>query len=73
MSNENSTLSHPLSEITQAKGTGKVPPNTLSNNIDGMMQASKGILDQSPGRQYCRKKQHVALQRIRATGLTPLR
>ncbi len=67
MSNENSTLSHPLLEITQAKGTGKVPPNTLSNNIDGIMQAFNSISDQRRGQATLQKKQQVTRQRLKAT------
>jgi len=55
MSNENSTLGHPLLEITQAKGTGKVPPNTLSNNIDGIMRAFNSISDQRRGQATLQK------------------
>jgi len=67
MSNENSTLGHPLLEITQAKGTGKVPPNTLNNNIDGIMHAFKSISDQRRGQATLQNKQHVSRQRLSAT------
>ncbi|WP_273908457.1 hypothetical protein [Enterobacter bugandensis] len=55
MINENTTLSHHLFEFTQAKGTGKVPPNALSNNIGGIMQVFKGISDQRHGQATSQK------------------
>ncbi|WP_243849209.1 hypothetical protein [Serratia fonticola] len=46
MVNSNTAFSHHFFEIAQAKGISQIPTNTLRDNIDGVMQAFKGISDQ---------------------------
>ncbi|WP_447873014.1 hypothetical protein [Serratia fonticola] len=46
MVNSNTAFSNHFFEIAQAKGISQIPTNTLRDNIDGVMQAFKGISDQ---------------------------
>jgi hypothetical protein len=46
MINDNPTLCHYLFQISQAQGISQIPSDTLSNNIDGIMQAFEGVSDQ---------------------------
>jgi hypothetical protein len=46
MVNDNPTLCHYLFQISQAQGISQIPSDTLSNNIDGIMQAFEGVSDQ---------------------------
>lgn len=50
MVNENATFSHHLFEVTQAQGIGKVPTNTLGDDIDRVMESFEGFSDQRHGR-----------------------
>ena len=47
--NDNSALSHHIFQIAEAQGIRQVPADTLSNNINGVMQASEGLSDKRHG------------------------
>ncbi|OON37546.1 hypothetical protein BTJ39_20345 [Izhakiella australiensis] len=49
-------LSHHLLQVAQAQGISQIPADTLSNNVNGIMQAFKGFLDQRHGRTTLQKK-----------------
>ncbi len=49
MVNGDTALSHHLPQVAQAQGISQLPADTLGNNIDGIMQAFKGFLDQRQG------------------------
>ncbi len=49
MVDEDAALSHHLFQIAGAQGISQIQANTLSNDIDGVMQAFKGFLDQRHG------------------------
>lgn len=57
MVNMNTTLSHHFFEIAQTQGISKIPANTLRDDIDGIMQAFKGISETWSGN--IAEKQHV--------------
>ena len=58
MVNDNPTLSHHFLQIAQAEGISQIPADTLRDNINGIMQALEGFLDQRHGWQHLKKK-HV--------------
>lgn len=56
MVNDNPTLCHYLFQISQAQGISQIPSDTLSNNIDGIMQAFEGISEQRHRQATSQKK-----------------
>jgi hypothetical protein len=46
MVNSNAAFSHHFLEIAQAKSISQISTNTLRDDIDGIMQAFKGISEQ---------------------------
>jgi hypothetical protein len=58
MVNDNAALGHHFFEIAQAEGISQIPANTLSNNVDGVMQAFESFSYQRH-EQATSKKQHV--------------
>jgi hypothetical protein len=46
MVNDNTALSHHLFEVAQAQSISQILANTLSDNIDRIMQATEGFSDQ---------------------------
>jgi len=67
MVDDNAPFRHHLFEITKAERVSEIPADTLSDNIDGIMQANEGFSDQSHGQVTSQKKQHVTEQRLNAT------
>lgn len=49
MVNDNTAFSHHLFQVTQAQGISQIPADTLSDDIDGIMQAFKDFSDQKHG------------------------
>ncbi|EJU30426.1 hypothetical protein HMPREF1144_4614 [Klebsiella sp. OBRC7] len=49
MVNDNDVLRHHIFEIAQAEGVSQIPANTLSNNINGIVQALKSFSYQKHG------------------------
>jgi len=46
MVNDNTALYHHLFQISQTQGISQIPANTLSDDIDRIMQAIEGFSDQ---------------------------
>jgi hypothetical protein len=45
MVNDNATLNHHFFQVALAKRVSQIPANALSDNINGIMESFKGILD----------------------------
>ncbi|KTA80748.1 hypothetical protein VO71_21750 [Aeromonas salmonicida subsp. smithia] len=49
MVNEDAAFSHHFFEISQAQGIGKIPADTLGDDIDRVMESLEGFADQRHG------------------------
>lgn len=67
MVNDDAALCHHFFEVTQAQLIRQIPADTLRDEINGVMQASEGVPDQSHGQVISQKNTIITRPRLNAT------